>query len=245
MKNLLQEHDKQNEAYVSGKAATFSAGTGANKAKLASLANDRLNKLSGMIESVSDDGGDYVETLDTIVSLFDDVVLECAEITGRRDEIEGKIIELCKKIVANGKRDPENEHVTAKLIDALGAPPSKEISEKMAAALLDNSNPLRLGLSLYKNFCEKNSALADEASLDYLKTEAQARAGLINDDTAMALSALEKLNVSEINTPEKYLLISLNSFYHGFGADAARAIEIGLENFPGDERLLSAKGALV
>ena len=142
------------------------------------------------------------------------------------------------------KRNEKTEHVTAKFIDFLGAEPSSEASREMAAALLDATNPLRLGLTLYVNFCEQNSQFAETESLNYLKTETKVREGLVNGSDTEVLEGLEKLLSSPIDNPEKYLLLSLNSFYHGLENDAANVLQIGLQKFPGNERLNSAKDAL-
>ncbi|MCL1862708.1 MAG: hypothetical protein FWF78_03980 [Defluviitaleaceae bacterium] len=244
MTNLHESHDKQNEAYMSAKAELFSKKPKDNAAQLNSLANDRLNKLSDVIASVTFTG-DYVEAIDTCVSFFDDVVLECAELTNRRVEIEHKIIELCKtSLLKATKRNDKDEHVTAKLIDAINAPPTQDTSKAIAAAILDNTNPLRLGFTHYAEFCEKNPTIVDMQTFDYIKTEVSVRENLIKGNDNDAFNALEKLLKSQIDTPEKYLLASLNSYYHGFEKDALRALEIGLEKFPDNERLVSAKGVI-
>ncbi|MCL2199894.1 MAG: hypothetical protein FWB80_13330 [Defluviitaleaceae bacterium] len=244
MKNLHENHDKQNEEYISAKAELFTKKPGKVTNELNSLANDRLNKLSDVIASVKFTG-DYVEALDTCVSFFDDVVLECAEITNRRTEIEHKIIELCRTALSKAKkRNDKQEHVTAKLIDGLNAKPSQEAAKTIAAAVMDITNPLRLGYTQYADFCEKNPLTIDKPTFDYLKTEVAVRANLINGNDRDAFEALEKLLISKIETPEKYLLASLNSYYHGLEKDAKRALEIGLAKFPNNERLISAKGVL-
>jgi hypothetical protein len=190
----------------------------------------------------------YVETVDTFVSFFDDVVYECVVLTNRRGEIESAIIELCKKALekptADGKRDTKNEHVTAKLVDCLNSAPSADISKEITAVMLDETNPLRLGLTFYFDFCKKNHLITDTVSLNYLKTETEVREGLILGNDHKSYDGLEKLLASPIDCPEKYLLISLNSFYHGFDKDAVNALDIGLAKYPGNERLLSAKSAL-
>jgi hypothetical protein len=250
MNELQKNHDRQNTDYVSAKAELFQRKP-KETAELDALANDRLDKLCEVISQISDaqaEAAPYVETLDLFVSFFDDVILECAELTDRREEIEEKIIALCKKALtkptAASKRDPQNEHVTAKVIDCMNTQPTAEISQLMAMSVLDNTNPLRLGFFAYKNFCEQNPDLAAEKALDYMNTEAAVRTGLIKGNDQLAYDALEKLLKLPFDCPEKYLLASLNSFYHGFDKDARRALEIGLQAFPGNERLLSAKGAL-
>jgi len=246
MMNLHEIHDKQNEEYISAKAQLYEASQTISADELKSIANDRLNKLCAVMSGINIPKTKYVETIDTLVSFFDDVVQECVVITGRREEIEKTIIGLCKEALENetASRDPENEHVTAKIIDCINAAPSADISKEMAAAVLDDTNPLRLGLTFYIDFCEKNPNFTDADSLNYLKTESDVRDGLILGNDLGAFEGLEKLLTSPIDCPEKYLLISLNSFYHGFDADAVNALEIGLVKFPNNERLLSAKGAL-
>jgi hypothetical protein len=246
MTNLIEIHDRQNEEYISAKTRLYEASKQSLNAELKSIANDRLNKLSETIAEIKVKGTKYVETVDTFVSLFDDVINECVILTNRRAEIEEKIIEICKQAIqkSTAKRNAKNEHVTARFIDCLDAEPSAEISREMAAALLDVTNPLRLGLSLYVDFCEKNSQFAEIESLDYLKTETKIREGLVNGSDEDVLKGFEKLLLSPIDCPEKYLLLSLNSFYHGFESDAANVLKIGLHKFPDNERLLSARDEL-
>jgi len=246
MKELQQNHDKQNGVYISAKAELFSK---SNKMtdELDALANDRLDKLCEVMAGIPgadiEAAASYVETVDLFVSFFDDVVLECAELTGRRAEIEYSIIELCKKALEkptkDGARNSKDEHVTARFIDCMVSN-----SKDMAAALLDDTNPLRLGLTLYVDICEKSPEVVNAQALDYLKTEAEVRKNLIKGNDQAAFTSLEKLLASPVDSPEKYLLTSMNSFYHGFEKDARIALEIGLKNYPGNERLLSAKGAL-
>jgi hypothetical protein len=251
MKELHQMQDKFNEIYATSKAdifteEMFTKGSEANTKWLA-LAATRIANLNETLSSVTDaelSAPSYVETVDILVSLFDDVILECAELTGKRTEIENTLAQLVNKATANATRDAAAEHVFTQFVDALNSPASGEISSQMAATLLHDTNPLRLGFSLYEKFCAENPLFTDVAPLDYLKIEATVRRGLITGDNAATLTALEKLLNTNISTPEKYLLASLNSFYNGFEADAIRALEIGLNAFPGNERLTSAKGAL-
>jgi len=243
--NLQKEHDAQNDAYIVAKEELFSGDESAQEAKLASLANGRLNVLNISLEGISDFSGEFVANLDGLVSLFDDVILECADLTNRRKEIEANIMEMCKRAVdAAEQRDEANEHATAKLIDSLLATASKEGVEKMESALLDATNPLRLGFTLYEAYCKKNFGLANAESMAYLQNEAAARVALAKGDDSAAFAAIEKLMTSKVDTPEKYLLVSLNSFYHGFEEDAVRALDIGLAKFPENERLSSARNAL-
>jgi hypothetical protein len=239
---LQQAHDTQNAAYISAKTADNEA--------LKPIANERLdNLLADMKKITKISAVNYVDAVDLFVSFFDDVVIECAELTNRRTEIEEAIIAMCKKALkkptTDGARSEKDEHVTAQIIDCLNAEPSEEVHHKLVVAILDDTNPLRLGLSSYLDFCEKNPTLAHPQIFDYLQTEASVRASLIKGDDAETFAGLEKLLASPVNVPEKYLLTSLNSFYHGYDKDAIRALDIGLTAFPSNERLLNAKNALV
>ncbi|MCL2577512.1 MAG: hypothetical protein FWE27_05620 [Defluviitaleaceae bacterium] len=243
---LQQEHDKQNENYVSEKAKIFS-GIRVSKAKLETNANARLDKLCEALAGISEISGSYIEAVDLFVSFFDDVILECIY-ASRRAEIEEKIFALCKKALekpnSDGNRNANDEHITAKLIDCLNTEPSAIVSRKMAAALLDNTNPLRLGLSFYENFCEKNPVFTDVVALDYLKVETAVREALIKNTNPGDIPPIEKLLASPFDCPEKYLLTALNFFYHGYKDDALNALNIGLNKFPANERLTNAKDAL-
>ncbi|MDR0273430.1 MAG: hypothetical protein LBI27_08965 [Clostridiales bacterium] len=243
IEKIYQEHDGDNEVYISAKRELIT-GKEINDGVI-SAAGERLDKLCKMMEGIDAASGDYVEAIDLFVSFFDDVVLECAELTDRRAEIESKIIEHCKKSLTAAKtRNAKEEHVTATIIDCISAAPSAKVSKEMAAAVLDETNPLRLGLTLYEDFCNKNSLFTDVNSLDYLKAEAEARRNLIKGDDKAAFDALEKLISLPKETSEKYMLFSMNSFYHGFTDDARKSLEIGLNKFPDNPRLVSAKSAL-
>lgn len=244
MTDLQKTHDKQNEDYIFEKTKIFSAGQ--NPGELEALASGRLDKLFAVIDGVDTTTENYVESLDIFVSFFDDVVLECAELAGRRQETEEKIIALCEKILPDKKdRDTKNEHVTARIIDCTKSREKPEaIAKELTEAILDGTNPLRLGSFIFAYFCAKNPGIIASEVMDYLMTEREVRAHLIKGDDTGAFVALETLLKSPIDTPERYLLVSLNSFYHGFEADAHHALDIGLKKHPGNERLLSAKGAL-
>jgi len=242
---LQQEHDKQNEKYVTDKAAIFS-GLRVSKIKLEANANARLDKLCETMSGITDFSVPYVEALDLFVSFFDDVILECVIYASRRAEIEGKIIALCKKALekpnSDGTRNTDEEHITATLIDCLDKEPADEISRKMAASLLHDTNPLRLGLTFYSSFCEKNPHLTNAIIVEYLQLETKVRESLVKDTDAVP--PVDKLISSPFDCPEKYLLTALNFFYHGFKDDAINALNIGLSKFPDSQRLSAAKDAL-
>ncbi|MCL2388530.1 MAG: hypothetical protein FWC89_13430 [Defluviitaleaceae bacterium] len=257
--SLQQTQDKHNEIYSSAKAGIFSeemfvAGNPANNEWL-NLANTRINQLCETLANISESDIDaapsYVAAIDVLVSFFDDVILECAELSNRRAEVEGKIIDKCRHAIAqpteNGTRIAAEEHVISRFIDCLNKIEDHDItlSVEMAVAMLDDTNPLRLGFTFYEDFCKQYPASADMSALDYLRTEADVRMQLILGNNEAVVAGLDKLLASSFNCPEKYLLTALNSFYHGFQDDAVRALEIGLNFFPNNERLLSAKGALV
>lgn len=241
MINVHENHDIQNTSYITAKAELFAKN---DTSGLTALANYRLNKLVDAMANLTLTG-DYVEAVDTCVSFFDDVILECAELTNRRVEIEHKIIELCKSELAKAtERNAAAEHVTSKLIDGLNAKPSAEAAKIIEAAILDDTNPLRLGFTYYAEFCAKFPSFGDANVFEYVTTEVTARAGLIMGNDQEAFNALEHLLKSPIETPEKYLLASLNSYYHGFEKDAINALSIGLARFPNNERLMASKAAL-
>ncbi|MCL2223409.1 MAG: hypothetical protein FWB96_00405 [Defluviitaleaceae bacterium] len=244
---LQQEHDKHNEIYMTEKADVFS-GVRVKRKKWQTIANERLDKLNEAIADISEITGNYVEAVDLFVSFFDDIIIECAIYVSRRAEIEEKIIALCKKALekptADNTRNAKDEHVTAMLIDGLNEKPSAEASKKMTEALLHDTNPLRLGLTLYMDFCEKNSLFTDVNSLDYLKLEAVVRQSLISDTGKETIPKLEKLLSSPVDCPEKYMLTALNFFFLGFEKDAINALDIGLKKFQGNERLAGAKKSI-
>ncbi|MCL1843727.1 MAG: hypothetical protein FWF79_07935 [Defluviitaleaceae bacterium] len=254
IKAMQKNHDALNAEYIADKAKMFTQemfaeGTEENT-KWKALAGTRLDKLVKTLDGISDAeiaAAPYVDALDLLVSFFDDVMLECAEIADRRAEIESKIVTTGAKVLAKptaeSTRNTETEHVTATIIDCISAVPSEIVSSTMAKAILDDTNPLRLGFTFYLNFCKENQTLVAAQALDYLVTEAGVRRNLIKGDHTSVLEGLEKLLACPFNCPEKYLLASLNSFHHGFDDDAKRIINLGLQAFPNNERLLSAQGA--
>lgn len=246
--SLQQEHDKYNEVYVNAKTELFSSSE-ATRDEFIAIANTRLDKLNETMAGISETSVSYIEDVDLFASFFDDVVLECAELTNRRAQVEEKIIALCKKAlekpIAENTRNAADEHVTAKLVDCLSVAPSAEVGKNMAAALLDETNPLRLGLTYYEKFCKENPSFADSSALEYMELESEVRSNLVTGNVEAVLTALEKLIPHPHDCAEKYLLLSLNSFYHGFEDEAKRALEIGLGKFPENERLLFAKTTFV
>ena len=252
-----QAHDAQNDVYTNTKAGLFNNKGEIDDAKWKAAATERVDKLCRMMADITTEenivSAPYVQAVDLFVSFFDDTILECATITGRRAEIEGKIVSLCeialKKPNQENARNDKDEHVTAKLADCLqtmksGAAPDEALSAKMAAAVLDDTNPLRLGFVAYEEFCKNHPQLADKNALEYVRAETKVRESLINGNHAEAFAAMEKLLTSPFNCAEKYLLAALNAFFHGFNNDAMHALDVGLEKFPNNKRLLSAKEAV-
>ncbi|MCL2216565.1 MAG: hypothetical protein FWB91_06035 [Defluviitaleaceae bacterium] len=242
---LQMSHDVQNEVYVSAKA---------NALDLKKIANDRLDEMFKALASVTPKDIDampsYVEVVDLFVSFFDDVVIECALLTGRRAETEKNLLNLCKEALGKPSelktRDSKKEHIVATFIDSLilHEAPLAVRAAGLSATLIDATNPLRLGLTFYKIFCEKYPGEVDARLLQYFKLEEEARMALVTNNAAIATDKIAKLFELPINEPEKYLLMSLNSFYNGLTDDARRVLDIGLSAFPGNQRLQSAKDAL-
>jgi len=244
---LQMTHDVQNEVYASARAKS-------NEDVLKKIANERLDELFKAITPITgkaiDDMPSYVEVVDLFVSFFDDVILECALLTGRRAETEKKLLDLCKEALGKPTelktRDAKEEHIVSTFIDALilhEAPLSARASS-LATALIDVTNPLRLGLTFYKIFCEKYPNEGDARILQYFKLEEEIRLALLTNNAAEATEKIGKLFEIPISTPERYLLMSLNSFYNGLADDAKRVLELGLNAFPGNKRLQNAKDGL-
>ncbi|MCL1877848.1 MAG: hypothetical protein FWF80_03245 [Defluviitaleaceae bacterium] len=244
MKKYLEMHDKGNADYISAKAKLFEEGQGD---KLSSLANDRLGKLDELLDSIKIPAkANYVEVIDLYVSFFDDVIVECVELAGRRAEFEEKIISRCAGYLPEkNDRDEENEHVTAKIIDCTkSSDPPDKIAKIFADAILHDTNPLRLGSYAFVEFCKQHPTVAPRDVHEYLLNEVEVRTHLITGDDVAAFASIEKLLKSSINCAEKFLLVSLSLFYLGYEDDARNALDVGLRLSPNNERLLSAKGAL-
>ncbi|MCL2839237.1 MAG: hypothetical protein FWE05_00560 [Defluviitaleaceae bacterium] len=247
--NMQMSHDVQNEVYVSAKAANES-----DTAPLKTAANDRLNELFKVLTPITGEMinamHSYVEVVDLFVSFFDDVILECALLTDRRAEVEKTLLDLCKEALGKPTeekaRDAKAEHIVATFIDALiiHEAPLDARSRSLAVGLLDNTNPLRLGLTLYKIFCEKYPNNVDKNIYNYFKLEEETRLALITGDTVKATENIGKLFETPINDPEKYLLMSLNSFSNNLIDDAKRVIDIGLKTYPNNKRLQNARDGL-
>lgn len=252
---LHQEHDKQNENYLDAKAALFSKGNGeADAGKWKTLANKRLDSLVSLLSGITNEdiaaASSYISATDCLVSFFDDIVLECTLLTDRRNEIEGKLLDLVKEALGTpmeqNTRDMEAEHVACSFIEGLvmhEAPLDSRYST-MTSALMHDTNPLRLGLTFYKIFCEKYPDTVDEALMEHLHLEENVRIMLMNGNMSQVLDEVTKLFATPYNNPEKFLLLSLASFGSGLTDDAIRTLEIGLGSFPDSERLKSALESL-
>jgi hypothetical protein len=249
---LKTAHDAQNEAYINGKGELFENGD-LHRDAWAKLADKRLDELEANLSAITDEdvtAKPYVETIDCLVSLFDDVILECALVTGKRKKAETAILELCQKSLAttidDSNRDTDNEHVICSLIDGLiiNEMPLNMRSAAISAAILHDSNPLRLGQTFYDIFCNKYPSAVDQTVVAYLKCEGELRTALTNGTPGDAGERAEALMSMSINNPEKYLLMSMVMFFNAMSDDASRVLEIGLGQFPGNERLLRAKDGL-
>ena len=240
------EHNKANADYIAKKSKM---GKNLDVSILTKYANERIELLFGLLSTISEADinkeSSYVSVVDFLVSLFDDIVLECALLTGQRAEVEERIIVLCE--IAKAKADKENcrdineEHIVLTLLDGLDMRDDSEIKLSVIhAALLHETNPLRLGLCKYKSYIGETNNEVQE----YLFTEERIRMMFLQGDAAQATLEVEKLANMKINTPEKYLFIALNSYYNGFVDDAKKAIRIGLHAFPASERLKIASNEL-
>ena len=250
---LRSEHDSANTNYITKKGALFEEGE-LHGEQWEKLANERLNTLAQTLNTITEKDIEacpsYVETVDLFVSFFDDVILECAGLTNRLKESEMKILELCQIAVGttmdDKTRDSKNEHAICTLIDGLVMTelPLATRGSAMTAALMHPTNPLRLGQSLYEIFCDKYPEAADRIIVDYLACENNLRKALTDGSPAEASEYADKLMNMPITSPEKYLLISMVMFYSEMTSEASRTLDIGLNEFPMNDRLLKAKEGL-
>ena len=247
---LQQEHDVANSNYANAKM-TLLQEPELNSDKWESLANQRLDTLvSDLCKVTSDDiesYDSYVEVVDCFVSFFDDIVLECALLTNRRKELEEKIINKCKVALTKPTelktRQTKDEHIVSSLIDSVSnqSDPIVKRLLLLVSSLMHETNPLRLGLSFYEDFCEEHPDATDKIVLDYFKTEEDIRFHLTMGNVKDANEALIKLFNMDYKTPEQYILMSLNTLYMNSPEDSKRSLDIGLEKFPESKRLLIAK----
>ena len=253
IQQLHQTHDADNEVYLKAKAELFSQDA-TDSVRWMALANRRLDKLATELSQITPEAIDaapsYLEPTDCFASFYDDIILECTILTGRRKEIETQILDLIKealgKPVEEKNRDFRTEHVTCSLVDALvmHESPLADRGREICKALLHNTNPMRLGLPLYVAFCEKYPEVADIDALRYFQAEEKARDFIMHGELQPAVDEITKLFDSKINSPEKFLMLSLTSYGSGLIEDAIRTLEIGLTNYPGNERLQSALDGL-
>lgn len=250
---LKESHDNQNEAYIAEKSNLFENGEAPRDQWLA-LANKRIEQLLADIQPISpeevDAMPDYIEVVDCFVSFFDDVTLECAQLTNRRAEVEKAILGLCQgalgKPTEEKTRNSDEEHVACALIDGIimHELPLVVRAAAVKSAMLHDTNPLRLGYTLYESFCVKYPEHADLQTLEYFRCEELLRNQLLSGNPADSAETAARLMAMPINNPERYLLMSMVVFFNGFIDDAARTLELGLNDFPDNERLLKAQEGL-
>jgi len=247
---LQQEHDIANSNYGNAKM-TLLQGPPPHDEKWDILANERLNTLLVELDKVTNEEiesfDSYVEAVDCFVSFFDDIVLECALLTDRRKEIEELIVNKCKvalqKPTEQNTRQPKDEHIASTLIDCVNNESDPVIKRMLllVSSLMHETNPLRLGLTFFERFCEQFPQGADKNVLDYFKTEESIRLHLTKGRVREGNEALIKLFNMDYQTPEQYILMSLNTLYMNSPEDAKRSLEVGLDKFPESKRLLMAK----
>jgi len=243
-----EQHDAQNEKYIAAKTDLFSKEEFDNK-KWAELAENRLTQLFEAVDKV-EATDNYVDFIDCMVSLFDDVILECAMVTNTRKEVETKLLEPCKQAMSQptteSKRDSKNEHIVCAIIDGLliTEATTKQRANAMNAGIIHETNPLRLGLCFYEIFTEKYPEDCNSELTEYLKCEAALRYELTMGNPQEATEIATELLKMKMTTPEKFLLMSMVAFYSGLADDAARTLEIGLNQYPGNERILKAQEGL-
>ena len=248
---ILEDHNRFNEDYVNGKLECKDQ-MGFDTGKLTSHAVKRLdlfkNSLANIPESELSSGA-YVEVTDNIISMFDDIIVECALLNDKRAQVESLIFNLCKttllelenKADSASSRKPADEHVSLAFVDpAVNNKPAGEKAYLYRTALLHDTNPLRLGMTFYEEFCVDNPDFADGVLLDYLRIEQEVRFLLISGRNPKIVDALSALFAHPINTSEKYLLMALNCLNFEQEKDAARTIEIGLNTFGNSVRLKMA-----
>jgi hypothetical protein len=250
IEQLQQEHDIANSNYANAKLALLQNSEPPEE-KWGILMTERLNTLIAELNGVTDEEIEshesYVEAVDCFVSFFDDIVLECVLATNRRKEIEEKIISKCKVALAKPTelktRNTKDEHIVSSLVDSINNQSDPVVKRLLllVSSLMHETNPLRLGLSYYEDFCVKEPDAADIIVLDYFKLEENIRIYLTMGRVKEANDALVQLFSMDYKTPEQYILMSLNTLFMNSPRDAERCLVLGLEKFPENKRLLQAK----
>ena len=244
------EHDMFNTFYLQYKKL-LSSWDVLDDTKQGNLATARLYKLNEELEHVFawNNTMPYTDNLASLVSYFDEVVIEAAAILGKRDEVENKILGACWKQLTDAKekgiraKNRQKEHGVARLIDAALSMSQKSARDRvqmMLGALYDESNPNRLGLMLYENFCVQNPKVSDPVMLQYLKAEVRARECILIGHQEQAAELIDELFALPVSDPEKYLLLGHNHLLSGLAEEALSAIAAGLETFPESARLRNA-----
>jgi len=251
---LQQGHDSANEVYLTKKLELFES-ENIDESKWSYIANKRLSSLFEVLAKITpkemDSMSSYIDVVDLFVSFFDDIVLECALVTDRRAETEKKILDQVKEALGTPTekniRDGNKEHIVSSLVDALvfHEADKNTRASTIESALINETNPLRLGLTFYKIFGDKYPDSICDEMLKYFIKEDEVRIALIKVSVAEASEKLTELFELDVNSSEKYLLMALNSFNAGLVNDAKRALEIGLNSYPLNKRLEDAKFSLL
>jgi len=221
------------------------------------LAISRLGNLGAELLhlSASNNKMHYTESILKAFSYYDDVIAEAAALLGKRKDVEERIINTCYKLMVNAEHLVVNEEIgTKKLKDsgdnyAINLIEASVINEGTPAlrkqavldALLDYRNPYRVGLYVYEDMCGQVKSDEDKPYLEYFRIEEQARIFMFLSRYELAADEIGKLFEMSVSTPEKYVLLAVNCVYCGFTDDALDAVNVGLELYPGYQRLIDVK----
>jgi glycosyltransferase involved in cell wall biosynthesis len=244
------EHDMFNTFFIEYKRL-FASWNILSPESMRYVAGFRLNRLNAEIMNINawNNSMSWGEKVTRLVYYFDDVIAEASAIRDCRKPVEEAIIssinrihlEAVKQLASNKENKPE--HYILRLIEAVvnDGYPRDLRAKTIRETLINESNPYSLGLSYYESFCNNNPTEEDLTFLEYIKTKELARAYVLSGNYKLAVEEIIKLFNSQILEPEKFLLLGLNCFYIGLTDDAADAVAMGLEMFPGYHRLVDTK----
>jgi len=184
-----------------------------------------------------------LQNVTEVLSYFDDVAAETSALTGRWENIEKAMLNVCSIEMQKIKGlSSKINNIDNKLIQMLYEAKSSKgsVNKKtkvMLDALFDFNNPYRVGLSLYKEFCSNIPKLRNSDTLKYLLAEEKARTLVLAREYDLSEAELSQLFTIPVSTPEKYHLLALNYYNKGNVDEAIDTMNKGLEEFPGSKSL--------
>ena len=244
------EHDMFNEFFLKYKKLFLSWNTLNNENKRI-IAEARIYSLNTEFNNLTAQNNDmtYLQKSNRLLSYFDDVIVEATAIVNSRKIVEEFFVKRAVELYKDEARqllldDNCPQDCITLLLEALREEdyPVEVRAQALRNAVSDDNNPYSLGLSYYESFCNDNPSEAELGLLDYLKAREQARVFVLTDEYDRAAEEITLLFNSPLIDPEKYALLAINCIKCGLFDDAEEIVAVGLEQFPGYQRLIDLSG---